>query len=89
MVRYLLKSSKKSSTKNKIVSGGYKFVIIKALKRKTPKNNEVYNVDIFHRRQEILDDIDSDIQLFKDIQKRLKDLKLVENDPKQEEIIKK
>lgn len=67
----------------------YKFVIIQALKRKTPKNNEVYNVDIFHRRQEILDDIDSDIQLFKDIQKRLKDLKLVENDPKQEEIIKK
>lgn len=59
------------------------------LKRKTPKNNEVYNVDTFHRRQEFLDDIDSDIQLFKDIQKRLKDLKLVENDPKQEEIIKK
>jgi len=59
------------------------------LKRKTPKNNEVYNVDTFHRRQEFLDDIDSDIQLFKDIQKRLKELKLVENDPKQEEIIKK
>ncbi len=59
------------------------------LKRKTPKNNEVYNVDTFHRRQEFLDDIDSDIQLFKDIQKRLKYLKLVENDPKQEEIIKK
>ena len=59
------------------------------LKRKTPKNNEVYNVDTFHRRQEFLDDIDSDIQLFKDIQKRLKDLKLVENDPKQEENIKK
>lgn len=59
------------------------------LKRKTPKNNEVYNVDNFHRRKEFLDDIDSDIQLFKDIQKRLKELKLVENDPKQEEIIKK
>lgn len=64
-------------------------VIIKALKRKTPKNNEVYNVDTFHRRQEFLDYIGSDIQLFKDIQKRLKDLKLVENDPKQEKIIKK
>ncbi len=63
-------------------------MIIKALKRKTPKKNEVYNVDTFHRRQEFLDDIDLDIQLFKDIQKRLKDLKLVENDPKQEEIIK-
>ncbi|MRM96304.1 helicase-related protein [Riemerella anatipestifer] len=59
------------------------------LKRKTPKNTEVYNVDTFHRRQEFLDDIDSDIQLFKDIQKRLKDLRLVENDPKQEEIIRK
>ena len=36
-----------------------------------------------------LDDyIDSDIQLFKDIQKRLVDLKLVENDPKREETIK-
>lgn len=59
------------------------------LKRKTPKNNEVYEIDTFQRRQEFLDDIDSDIQLFEAIQKRLKDLKLVENDPKQEEIIKK
>ena len=59
------------------------------LKRKTPKNNEVYDIDIFQRRQEFLDDIDSDIQLFEAIQKRLKDLKLVEKDPKQEEIIKK
>lgn len=59
------------------------------LKLKTPKNNEVYDIDIFQRRQEFLDDIDSDIQLFETIQKRLKELKLVENDPKQEEIIKK
>lgn len=59
------------------------------LKRKTPKNNEVYEIDTFQRRQEFLDDIDSDIQLFEAIQKRLKDLKLVEKDPKQEEIIKK
>ncbi|OFM85276.1 helicase-related protein [Weeksella sp. HMSC059D05] len=59
------------------------------LKRKTPKNNEVYDISTFQRRQEFLDDIDSDIQLFEAIQKRLKDLKLVEKDPKQEEIIKK
>ena len=81
-------SLQKSSTKNKIVSG-LQVCNYLGTQTKTPKNNEVYNVDIFHRRQEILDDIDSDIQLFKDIQKRLKDLKLVENDPKQEEIIKK
>ncbi|MGJ1379238.1 MULTISPECIES: helicase-related protein [Sphingobacterium] len=59
------------------------------LKRKTPKNNEVYDINTFQRRQEFLDDIDSDIQLFQDIQQRLKDLKLVDKDPKQEEIINK
>lgn len=59
------------------------------LKRKTPKNNEVYEIDTFQRRQEFLDDIDSDIQLFEDIQRRLKNLKLVDKDPKQEEIIRK
>lgn len=59
------------------------------LKRKTPKNNEVYEIDNFQRKQEFLDDINSDIQLFENIQKRLKILKLVENDPKQEEIINK
>lgn len=59
------------------------------LKRKTPKNNEVYEIKNFQRQQEFLDDIDSDIKLFEHIQKRLKELKLVENDPKQDEIIKK
>lgn len=59
------------------------------LKRKTPKNNEVYDVNTFQRKKEFLDDIDSDIKLFEAIQKRLKELKLVENDPKQEEIIRK
>ncbi len=59
------------------------------LKRKTPKNTEVYEIDAFQRKQEFLEDIDSDIKLFEGIQQRLKDLKLVEKDPKQEEIIKK
>lgn len=59
------------------------------LKRKTPKNTEVYEVDNFDRKQEFLDDINNDIELFEKIQRRLKELKLVENDPKQEEIIQK
>lgn len=59
------------------------------LKRKIPKNNEVYEISTFQRRQEFLDDIDSDIKLFEDIQRRLKDLNLVEKDPKQVEIIQK
>lgn len=59
------------------------------LKRKIPKNNEVYEIDTFQRKQEFLDDIDSDIKLFEDIRRRLKELKLVEKDPKQKEIIQK
>ena len=33
------------------------------LKRKTPKNNEVYDISTFQRRQEFLDDIASDLSL--------------------------
>jgi len=56
---------------------------------KTTKNTEVYDINAFQRKQEFLDDIDSDICLFEKIQKRLEELKLVEKDPKQEEIVQK
>lgn len=59
------------------------------LRRKTPKNTEVYIIDDFQRKEEFLEDINTDIELFQKIQKRLKELQLVENDPKQEEIIQK
>jgi len=57
------------------------------LNRRTPKNTEVYVIATFQRRQEFLDDIDSDIRLLEKVQEELKELKLVEKDPKQEEII--
>jgi len=59
------------------------------LKHKTTKNTEVYEIGTFQRKQEFLDDIDSDIRLFEKIQEKLNDLKLVEKDPKQEEIVQK
>jgi superfamily II DNA or RNA helicase len=57
------------------------------LKRKTPKNTEVYDVSAFQRKDEFLNDIDGDIAVFESILKKLKELHLVENDPKQKEII--
>ena len=57
------------------------------LKRKTPKNTEVYEVDSFQRKDDFLKDIDGDIAVFENILEKLKELQLVANDPKQEEII--
>lgn len=59
------------------------------LNRKIPKNNEVYDVSIFQRKDDFLSDIEGDIRVFESILKKLKDLRLVEKDPKQEEIIRK
>lgn len=58
------------------------------LKKKVPKNNTVYNVNKFEKKQEFLDDIESDIQLLVKIQQEVKELDLVKNDPKRDEIIK-
>jgi len=57
------------------------------LNRKTPKNNEVYEIESFERKEEFLKHIASDIDVFRTILHRLKELKLVDNDPKQSEII--
>ncbi|MCF8454010.1 MAG: hypothetical protein K9G42_12450 [Pedobacter sp.] len=58
------------------------------LRRKLPKNTEVYEISNFQRKADFIADIDSDIEVFQKISKRLKELNLVENDPKQVEIIK-
>jgi len=71
-----------------IAANLYKYAI-GDLDRKTPKNTEVYEIKTFLRRQEFLDDIDSDIRLFEKVQKRLAELELAEKDPKQEEIVQK
>lgn len=59
----------------------------KVLDRKTPKNTEVYEIDRFERKDEFLQDIASDIELFREIREHIRVLMLVQNDPKQSEII--
>lgn len=56
------------------------------LKKKTPKNNTVYDIEKFERKDEFLADIDSDILIFEEIKSILEDLKIVQNDPKRREI---
>ncbi|HED37421.1 MAG TPA: helicase [Ignavibacteria bacterium] len=52
-----------------------------------PKNNRVYDVSRFVYKKEFIDDIKSDLDLFKKILKELSELNLVKNDPKSDCLI--
>jgi len=52
-----------------------------------PKTNKIYELDTFALKEKFLADIESDIQLFKELLGKLQDLKLVKNDPKTECIL--
>ncbi len=49
-----------------------------------PKNHEIYEIEKFKYKEQFINDIKSDCQLFEDILKRLSDLDLINNDPKLE-----
>ncbi len=55
-------------------------------KKKVPKNNRVYDVNSFQLRKEFIAAIDNDILLFQQLQKEIRDLDIVNNDPKRVEI---
>jgi superfamily II DNA or RNA helicase len=52
------------------------------LSKNRPKNHKIYKVYNFDKKQDFLDDIDSDIMLFKKIEKEIQELDLISNDPK-------
>jgi len=47
-----------------------------------PRNEKIYEVDKFKRKEEFLADIDSDISMFKELLERIKELDFVGIDPK-------
>ena len=53
-----------------------------------PKNYKIYDVNKFDKKDEFLSDIESDINLFDKILKELIELKLVDNDPKTDCLLK-
>ncbi len=56
------------------------------LEKKIHKNNTVYNINEFQRKEEFLADIGKDKELFKDIKQELEHLNIIENDPKREAV---
>lgn len=54
-----------------------------------PTYNKIYILDQFKNKQQFLDDIASDINIFQEINEKLSKLKLADNDPKVKEVIKK
>lgn len=61
---------------------------VKLEEKKTPKNYRIYNVNEFERKDDFLAEIKEDLQLFKSIQSRIRELKLVDNDPKLDSLVK-
>ena len=51
------------------------------------KHNKVYEVNEFHHKDQFYKNIDSDIELFKEIKAKIAKLKLVENDPKSKRLV--
>ncbi|MEA1987350.1 MAG: helicase-related protein [Candidatus Marinimicrobia bacterium] len=52
----------------------------------SPKHTKIYEIDKFEYKDKFLKDIDNDIEMFKEIQKEIKNLDLVKNDPKRKEV---
>ncbi|GIW63611.1 MAG: ATP-dependent helicase [Patescibacteria group bacterium] len=61
----------------------------KLLEKKRPKHDKVYKIKDFKQKDLFLKHIQDDLNLFSQILKQLEELKLVENDPKTEELCKK
>ncbi|MDO9530483.1 MAG: helicase-related protein [Syntrophales bacterium] len=53
-----------------------------------PRNDRIYDVNAFERKEEFMVDIASDLSLFVEIAKEIDQLSLVENDPKGERLVK-
>lgn len=60
---------------------------IKLEEQKTPKNYRIYDVNKFEYKDNFLEEIEEDLQLFKSIQSRIRELKLVDSDPKSDSLI--
>ena len=56
------------------------------LEKKVPKNNTVYNIHSFDRKEDFLNDIRNDKLLFREIKEELERLNIVENDPKRDAV---
>ncbi len=63
-------------------------VFAESLKEKNlPKHNKVYDVNKFKRKDEFIENIEKDIQLFGKIKEEIEELSLFDSDPKREKVL--
>ncbi|MCB0516020.1 MAG: helicase-related protein [Chitinophagales bacterium] len=58
-----------------------------AVNKTAPKHTKIYEIDKFHLKDKFLEDIKSDIKLFEAIEQEIKDLNIVNNDPKRVSVL--
>ncbi len=58
-----------------------------AVNKTSPKHTKIYEIDNFEFKDKFLYDIDNDIALFEKIQKEIKELNLVNDDPKRRTVL--
>ncbi|MDU8885205.1 helicase-related protein [Yeosuana sp. MJ-SS3] len=58
-----------------------------AIDKTKPKHTKIYDIDSFQFKKEFIDDIKSDIKLFKRIEEEIKELKIIKNDPKRRAVL--
>jgi len=60
-----------------------------ALNKTSPKHTKIYEVKDFYYKDKFFEDIKNDIKLFEKIEAEIKELNLVDNDPKRTEVLSK
>ena len=58
-----------------------------AVNKTKPKHTKIYDVNNFQFKKKFINDIKNDIELFIRIEQEIKDLNLIENDPKREAVL--
>ncbi|MBD3637005.1 MAG: DEAD/DEAH box helicase family protein [Crocinitomicaceae bacterium] len=59
-----------------------------AANKTTPKHTKIYDIGSFQFKKEFINDIKNDIKLFERIEEEIKNLKITDNDPKREAVLK-
>ncbi len=59
-----------------------------AVNHTKPKQTKIYDIKSFQFKNEFINDIKNDIKLFEKIEQEIKDLSIIENDPKREAVLK-
>ncbi len=58
-----------------------------AINHTKPKHTKIYDIETFQFKKKFIDDIKNDIKLFERIEQEIKDLNIIENDPKREAVL--